>query len=797
MARGKRQTAEGGVQSNKRQKFDNANLTPKDDSVSQNKANTRSTSAKKDSVGEAHIMKRGPQRKKLQMRYIPPLTESHGFLCFPCHPDGDVLVILHPENTRHQLRLHTAILRNFSPVFCDLLSTKADENIPKNIKGPNPTTLEYCLELDENPKFGWSLQNGSLYEIPDDSKAIPATERRARRFGSDGTSEDVAMPSINEASPPQSPSQSPNVFSSPPGTSDELVPEQRLGSPPTQGHDICVYSDPGTSNSKELVQVEDSGHFQPQCEDNNGVAKAPHESSGSTLGDDNQAQGSTQQETVAPNPLRRLKVAAMEASGECPPTTEADIPNKGESPTPTYKSDTDMHGMENFTNPEQLRDATSVAKKDLPKEYVCGFIASPQTAELDNKTHSAPTSDLKSPPSAEIAENEQKTMGSSEMNVSANMPDIGATGQGVEGIPIPAPNYERFCSATKTEDKGKQTSLTGVNIESVPMDDDDCQIISVKSRSQSPLTTPVIPIAESRPTPVRRIEALYSLLRIAYYRNPTISKDNTKLALIQSEHLIAVANFYQVLPAVKPHISHLLAHHSRSLFQGILLEPIRWLNISIHLEDKIIFQEAVIHLVGASRGEFTSKAFPGVPRKAIDLVQRKHTEMIDKISKVNELLISPSGRELSIRAGLMEASLMNKATFNVWIIASLWREWLAAKFEEAKTQDCHTDVSSIQSKLGVLYRTISAGGDAYLPKDEFMATLISLQRRSDASQTEGFLQWDAAKYGLAQVKKYASSVVHKLCYNRSQLDPTESGFSYLTCIHIGNDEFPWVNARRN
>ncbi|KFY14893.1 hypothetical protein V492_02350 [Pseudogymnoascus sp. VKM F-4246] len=792
MARGKRQNAEGGVQSTKRQKLDNANPTPKDDSVSQNKANTRSTSAKKDSFGETHIMKRRPQRK-LQMRYIPPLTQSHGF---PCHPDGDVLVILHPENTRNQLRLHTAILRNFSPVFCDLLSTKADENIPKNIKGPNPTTLEYCLELDENPKFGWSLQNGSLYEIPDDSKAIPATERRARGFGSDGTSEDVAIPSINEASP-QSPSRSPNVFSSSPGTSDELIPEQRLGSPPTQGLDICVYSDPGTSNSKELVQVEDSGHFQPQCEDNNGMVKAPHESSGSTLGDDNQAQSSTQQEIEAPNPIHRLKIAAMEASGECPPTTESDIPNKGALPTLTYESDTDMHGMGQFTNPEQLRDASSVAKKDIPKEYVCGFITSPQTAELDNKTHSAPTSDLVSSPSAEIAENEAKKMGDSEINVSANMPNIGATGQGVVGIPIPILNYERFCSATKTEDEGKQTSLAGVNIERVPMDDDDCQIISVKSRSQSPLTTPVIPIAESQPTPGRRVEALYSLLLVAYYRNPTISKENTNLALIQSEHLIAAANFYQVLPAVKPHISHLLAHHGRSLFQGVLLEPIRWLNISIHLEDKNIFQEAVIHLVGASRGEFTSKSFPGVPRKAIDLVQRKHTGMIDKISKVNELLISPSGCELSIRAGLMEASLMDNSTFNVWIIASLWREWLAAKFEEAKTQDCHPDGSSIQSKLGVLYRTLSAGGDAYLPKDEFMAIPISLQRQSDASQTEGFLQWDAAKHGLAQVKKYASSVVHKLCYNRSQLDPTEAGFSYLTCIHIGNDEFPWVNARRN
>lgn len=166
--------------------------------------------------------------------------------------------------------------------------------------------------------------------------------------------------------------------------------------------------------------------------------------------------------------------------------------------------------------------------------------------------------------------------------------------------------------------------------------------------------------------------------------------------------------------------------------------------------------------------------------------------MIYEASKVNELLILSSVYELGIRASLTE-----KSAFDVWILASLWREWLARNVKEAKTQRRHPDEPNIQSKLGMLYRTLSAGGDTYLSKDEVMAILLPLRQQNGASQIEGFLQWETAEYDLAQIKTYASTMVKTLCYNRSRLNPAEAGFTYLTCTHIGNDEFPWVIAPRN
>mgnify|MGYP001599326605 CR=1 FL=1 len=104
--------------------------------------------------GGTQIMKPSPP-PELQLREIPPLTRPNGF---PCFSDGDVLVILDHDDLKYQFRLHSELLRIFSPVFDELLSAKFPENIPKRILNTNKTELEFCLELNRHPVSGWCLQ---------------------------------------------------------------------------------------------------------------------------------------------------------------------------------------------------------------------------------------------------------------------------------------------------------------------------------------------------------------------------------------------------------------------------------------------------------------------------------------------------------------------------------------------------------------------------------------------------------------------------------------------------------------
>ncbi|KFY75514.1 hypothetical protein V499_04513 [Pseudogymnoascus sp. VKM F-103] len=770
---------------------------PKTASVPQRKA-TRSTKINGD--GGTQISRSNPP-PELQLIQIPRPTKPNGF---PCFSDGDVLVILDHGDLKHQFRLHSQVLRNFSPVFGELLSAKLPEKIPKRILNANKTELEFCLELIKDPESGWCLQRRSLYRNAtlDNSKAVPATGSQVKDydggFGSDGSSDDTLTLPTDRWSPPP-PLQAPGVYShgeNPPRGSDRdtspspiitpkrLTLAEHLGSSPTQDLDVDMSSALGASG--DSAQIDCSGCPQAQEDDEisvferavyNGTGEASRESCGSTIAKDNQTQRSTYPDTKVVNSV-----------------TGATILSNGAPPTPTYEPETSVVEMRQFARPEQISGDISADMEILPKEDACDSITSPRTEALDNEPPSAPTSDWESSSAAATAPNEEKKLDGSEMGASMNTPNIMTIRQGVVERFIPILNFHRANSAIWTGDKGEKAYSVGVNIEYVSVkgvQDDDCQLVSVHRKSQSAGVSPVIPIFKSCLMQQRKIHAYASLLRVAYYKPPIVSQKDISQALIQSEHLIEAAKLYQTLPAIEAHVSHLLAQHGRSLFQSVALDPVRWLNISINLKNKIIFQEAMIHLVGRIPDEFTSETFSGVPHNILRLLQRKYREMDEEISRVSRLLSAGSIYEFGIRADLTD-----KSSFDIWVLAGLWREWFATNFEKAKTEGRHPEEPTIQSKLGLLYRTIYAGGDAYLPKQKVLDILRPFQK-DGADQTGGFLQWDTAEFDLTLMKAYARKVVQNLCYNRSRLDPSEAGFSYLTCTHIDDIEFPWVNAPRN
>ncbi|OBT78526.1 hypothetical protein VF21_01053 [Pseudogymnoascus sp. 05NY08] len=787
---------------------------PKTDSVSQKKS-TRSTKINSD--GGTQIARPSPP-PELQLIQFPPPTKPYGF---PCFSDGDVIVILDHGDLKYQFRLHSQVLRNFSPVFDKLLSAKLPEKIPNRILKTNKTGLEFCLELIRNPESGWCLQRRSLYRNATlgNSKGVPAARSQAKDydsgFGSDGSSDDTPTPPTDRGSPPP-PVQCSFMYSdgensaggsyrdtspSPIGTPKMLTLAEHLGSFATQDLDVDMSSALGASG--DSVHMEGSGCSQTQEDDeisvlertvDNGADEAYHESCGSTVANDNQTQECMQQNTEVFNSITAMKSTATKATFEPSSITEANVLNNRAPLTPTYELETYMDEMRQFTGPGKIGGIISEVMSGLPKEYACDSITSSRTEALDNGTPSSPTSDWESSSATATAQNEEKKLDGSKMGIRVNTSNIMTIRQGVSETFIPILNFHRANSAIWTGDEGEKSHSVGVNIEYVSVkgaQDDDCQLISVHRKSQSPPVSPIRPISKSRPAQQRKIHAYTSLLRAAYYRSPIVSQKDISEALIQSEDLIEAANLYQTLPAIGAHVSHSLAQHGRSLFQSVALEPVRWLNISIDLKNKIIFQEAMIHLIGQIPAEFTSEAFSGIPRNVLRLLQRKYREMDDEISRVSRSLSAGSIYELGIRADLTD-----KSSFDSWVLACLWREWFTTNFGEAKTEGRHPEEPTTQSKLGSLYRTIYAGGDAYLPKQQVLDILRPLQK-DGADQTGGFLQWDTAEFDLALMKTYARKTVQDLCYNRSQLDPSEAGFSYLTCTHIGDDEFPWVSAMRN
>lgn len=452
--------------------------------------------------------------------------------------------------------------------------------------------------------------------------------------------------------------------------------------------------------------------------------------------------------------------------------------------------------MRQYVEPEKRSYGPSIIKEGVPNEGVSEPRVSLRAAELDNEIPITLIS-----VSRPFATTESKET-STTMIPSVEAPKLEAPERDCTETFIRLLKPEGVNPAARTGDMADKTFSATVNIKLTSAketpDDDKCQFISARSKKPYSPAVPITPAAQYSLTQHRKIETIHSLLRVAYDKVPIISHTDMELALFQTENLVAAAKFYKALEAVVVPIRCSLAQGGHLLFQCIALEPVRWLNVSIDLRDKIIFQEAVIHLVGtfSDADNFNRKLFSGVPGNIVDLIYRKVVELDRGVFRVNELLMSSSIYEPEIRARLDDGE--NKSSFGVNIAVHYWREWFIRNLAEARTRPRHPEEPNIQSKLGMLYRAISAG-DNYLLESGMMDLLRRLQlpRQQNADQTEVFPGWDTAADDLTLMKAYASRMVRKICCNRSMLDPAEAGFTYLTCTSIYPGEFPWAGAPRN
>ncbi|KFZ16231.1 hypothetical protein V501_02322 [Pseudogymnoascus sp. VKM F-4519 (FW-2642)] len=665
----------------------------------------------------------------------------------------------------------------------DMKLIYVDKSIPKKILGTNKTNLSFCLVLNQESVTGWDLQSESLFHkvTPDNYNEILATRRQM--VGSDLSASYDGSTETTPTSPTDRgpiPSLGLTPFAD---TKEENAPRSFPGniSPTTDGV------------SKMVSSIEDS---EWSLADNTNAAVSPQKvleayngSCNSSQFDDNYAQENCQRGIIHSNPKTVLEDTTATATEKARSIPEEILPSTKTLETFTSGFEFPTVEARQCTMAEQISDNLSTAGEGFPEEGASECVTSSQTPAHEKEMFCTQALVSQHSPTSK---GEKKNLKISTINPPVNATKLGALESDTVQTINCLPGAQGANSGTSNGSKFDKTSWAGFNIKPASVketQDGDCQIISFKSKIPSPPSSPITPVAKYRQTQGRKLEALHSLFCIFYYRTPVISRGDMKLALSQVKHVISAAKFYKSLPAVKAPIGHSLAQRGRLLYQDICLEPIQWLGVSMELENEIIFQEAVVHLVGkfSDVDDFAREMFFGVSENVKDLVYRKVVEMDRKVSRLNELLMASSIYESGIRAQLNGS---NKNSFDVSILVHYWREWFIRRLTDARTPSVRPEEPNVQSKLGILYREIAAGGDTYLPKDEVMDSLCPLQLHG-ADQTEG------SANDLALLKGYASRAVQEICSNRSQLNPADGGFQYLTCTQVGAHEFPWASVPRN
>ncbi len=287
--------------------------------------------------------------------------------------------------------------------------------------------------------------------------------------------------------------------------------------------------------------------------------------------------------------------------------------------------------------------------------------------------------------------------------------------------------------------------------------------------------------------PPELLEAYNNLFLMWDSKPPNIDIKNIGTALKQTETLVVIAQLYE---SESPSFFRMCLNNSilqfgRDVYQAILEEPHRWLQLSLQLESKPIFQESIIHLVGCWPSYWATAQESDLPEYVFDLCQQKLTELKNKKKDIDEKLFCQTITLRNPDSKLL-VDFSDKATFDTYFVVNGWREWFVSKISEAKrnrVKDC------VDAKA---YQTMAKGGETYLPLSSMVTALENYQQDEHRSMLEKQITRESIKEDLKLLKDYAQKTVQPLCKNYSLLSIEEFGITHFTCTKVETHEFPWL-----
>jgi hypothetical protein len=318
-----------------------------------------------------------------------------------------------------------------------------------------------------------------------------------------------------------------------------------------------------------------------------------------------------------------------------------------------------------------------------------------------------------------------------------------------------------------------------------------------------------------------------NLFRIMYNYSPVLDGISIADAYVQCKSLLALADQYDALAVVGPRVDHHLLQFQSRLWKQIAKYPISYLRLGYLARSKVIFQEALIHVVGQwPAGERSLRA--ALPVAVLDVIEDKVDELEETVSRVEARLfrlnlMTRSGERVSPATGYLD-----------WLAVSLFRQWLADNTNPtspavserragASSRDAgprHRTGSasdggsnnprsgqSVASQaastspplaaLGRTYRTLGSGASsAYLGHDDckrFLKLTPELYSRDNLRRFEKRID---------ELKTMAREVVRPLMGSGLELESACSGGSpssrgvvegigYLTCTSVSDRDLPW------
>ncbi|KAI4115848.1 MAG: hypothetical protein LQ345_003631 [Seirophora villosa] len=160
-----------------------------------------------------------------------------------------------------------------------------------------------------------------------------------------------------------------------------------------------------------------------------------------------------------------------------------------------------------------------------------------------------------------------------------------------------------------------------------------------------------------------------NLFRIFYNYPPSLDPLNIAESYIQCKSLLALADMYDALEVVGPRIDHHLLQFQSRLWKQIAKYPPSYLKLGYLARSKVIFAEALIHVVGQWPSG-ASQLRHHVPDSVLDLIE-------DKAEELAERKLITEGKLFRLTLTTPRGERVTPAnSYADWLALSLFRQWL-------------------------------------------------------------------------------------------------------------------------
>ncbi|KAK2071602.1 hypothetical protein P8C59_006011 [Phyllachora maydis] len=284
-----------------------------------------------------------------------------------------------------------------------------------------------------------------------------------------------------------------------------------------------------------------------------------------------------------------------------------------------------------------------------------------------------------------------------------------------------------------------------------------------------------------------------NLFRIMYNYPPLLDAINIADAYVQCKSLLTLADQYDALAVVGPRVDHHLLQFQSRLWKQIAKYPISYLRLGFLARSKVMFQEALVHVVGQwPAGERCLRA--ALPDAVLDLIEDKVDELDEAVGRVEARLFRLN---LTTRSGERVAPATN---YLDWLVVSLFRQWLAENITPPPPPSpvpVPDRTPGARPLPGRAYRTLGgvvtgAAAAPYLGHDEckrFLKLTPDLYSRDQLRRFEKRVD---------ELKALAREAVRPLLGSGLELEmgpgarsDAAAGIGYLTCTVLADRDLPW------